>query len=57
LRLRIIPSELLARTTSAELGEIFAYYSLQQDEREAERTGSSGDVEQDLRKAFGRPQS
>jgi hypothetical protein len=47
--MRILPRELLERATSAEIGEIFAYYSLANEERETERS------EQSLRKLFTRP--
>ena len=56
MRLGRTPRELLTAIDSAELGEIFAYYALVEEERELEKHPPQ-DVEEELRKHFGRPKS
>lgn len=54
MRLGRTPREFLASVDSAEMGELFAYHVLTNEEREKERNPPQ-DVEVELKKVFGRP--
>lgn len=56
LRLGLLPHELLARTDSVELVELFAYFHLQNEELEKARHPEPADIEDSWRSLLSKPE-